>query len=178
MPLPLCFPLYTMGSKGLYIGYIYLSLQKKKSQGMEPLSLCEGHHGWLLLYAVLLHDGVHQPMSLSVCKDLAGMTTCSYPASVLERNRSSSVRIWAISNLHRISSCTAHSAQFTHFSSQTSATVGYQVDCKIKLTLCTLDNALIRVTQAVLRVLSLVPTPQQRVKTSSESWNSRVLHWR
>ena len=110
VPLPPCFPLYTMGSKGLYniyIGYIYIYHSKKKSQDMEPLSLCEGHHGWLLLYAVLLHDEVHQPMSRSVCKDLAGMTTCSYPASVLERNRSSSVRIWAISNLHRISSWTA-----------------------------------------------------------------------
>lgn len=49
----------------IYMGYISIT-PKKKSQGMEPLSLCEGHHGWLLLYAVLLHDEVHQPMSRSV----------------------------------------------------------------------------------------------------------------
>ncbi len=115
VPLPCAFH-YNNGIKRA----IYLSLPKYiKHQGCtEPLSLCEGHHVGLRLCAVLLHDEVHRPMSRSVCKLLEKL--CSwYPASVLERNRSSSVRIWAISNLQRISSCTATQCAIhpCHFSS-------------------------------------------------------------
>lgn len=92
----------------IYIYGLYIYHSKKKISG-HGASFSLWRSPWMAsaLRSSAARRGTPAYESIRQRKDLAGMTTCSYPASVLERNRSSSVRIWAISNLHRISSCTA-----------------------------------------------------------------------